>query len=84
MSRLYQQAVAKERTNSARSDYKHIEVHPIAGALGAEVHGVDLSKPLEEETFEEINQAFLDHLVIFFRDQDLTPRSANSLRRAVR
>ncbi|NQU62089.1 MAG: TauD/TfdA family dioxygenase [Rhodospirillales bacterium] len=73
MSRLYQQAVARERTNSARSDYKRIEVHPIAGALGAEISGVDLSQPLDGQTFKEVHQAFLDHLVIFFRDQNLSP-----------
>ncbi len=49
-----------------------IEVRPIAGALGAEVSGVDLSEPLSNAQFAEIHQALLDHLVIFFRDQDLT------------
>jgi taurine dioxygenase len=53
---------------------KAIEVHPIAGALGAEISGVDLSKPLDERTFDAVHQALLDHLVIFFRDQTLTPR----------
>lgn len=50
-----------------------IGVQPIAGALGAEISGVDLSKPLSDETIGEIRQALLDHLVIFFRDQDITP-----------
>ena len=54
-------------------DYRHIEVKPVAGALGAEIGGVDLAAPLDDETFAEIRQAFLDHLVIFFRDQDVTP-----------
>lgn len=73
MSRLYQQTVAEKRTNLCRTDYRRIEVQPIAGALGAEIGGVDLSQPLDDETFDEIHQAFLDHLVIFFRDQNLTP-----------
>lgn len=51
--------------------YQRIAVKPVAGACGAEVSGVDLSQPLENETFAEIHQAFLDHQVIFFRDQDL-------------
>ncbi len=48
-------------------------IEPIAGALGAEVSGVDLSVPLEAETVKAIRQALLDHVVIFFRDQPLTP-----------
>ena len=50
-----------------------LDVRPLAGALGAELFGVELSKPLSNAVFAEIYQAFLDHLVIFFRDQDLTP-----------
>lgn len=50
-----------------------LEVRPLSGALGAEIHGVDLSTDLEEVTFGAIRQAFLDYGVIFFRDQDLTP-----------
>lgn len=53
--------------------YRHIEVQPLSGALGAEVFGPDLSKPLDKKTFEEIHKALLENLVIFFRDQDLTP-----------
>jgi taurine dioxygenase len=48
-----------------------IEVMPIAGAIGAEIGGVDLSKPLAAEDILTIRRALLDHLVIFFRDQDL-------------
>lgn len=50
-----------------------LDVKPIAGALGAEIHGVDLSNPLDDVTFERVHQALLDHCVIFFRDQDITP-----------
>jgi taurine dioxygenase len=60
--------------NAELRNYSHIQVHPIDGALGAEIDGVDISKPLEGETISEIRQAFLDHLVIFFRDQLLTPQ----------
>jgi taurine dioxygenase len=49
------------------------EVRPIAGALGAELHGLDLSGDLPADTIGEIRQALLDHGVIFFRDQDLPP-----------
>ena len=49
-----------------------ISVNPVSGALGAEITGVDLSQPLDNKTFSDIYQAFLDHLVIFFRDQVIT------------
>ena len=48
-------------------------VMPVAGALGAEIGGVDLSGELSEATVAAIRKALLDHLVIFFRDQELTP-----------
>jgi taurine dioxygenase len=50
-----------------------VEVLPIAGALGAEISGVDLSKDLADDTVAAIRRAWLEHLVIFFRDQDLSP-----------
>jgi taurine dioxygenase len=49
------------------------EIRSIAGALGAELHGVDLADDLPAATMQAIRQALLDHLVIFFRDQDLPP-----------
>src|SRR5499427_4319309 len=54
--------------------YRHIEVQPVAGALGAEIRGVNLSAALPDEVIAEIRRAFLDHLAIFFRDQKLTPQ----------
>ena len=53
--------------------YQHISVHPLSGAVGAEIHGVDLTAPVSDEVFAEIHRAFLAHLVVFFRDQTLTP-----------
>lgn len=50
-----------------------LDIRPIAGALGAEIHGIDLSQPLSDADFGQIEQALHDHLVIFFRDQQLTP-----------
>ena len=46
---------------------------PLSGALGAEVFGVDIAKPVSESLFRQIQQAFADYGVIFFRDQTLTP-----------
>lgn len=53
--------------------FQHISVAPLATACGAEIDGVDLAEDLAPEVFAEIRQAFHDHLVIFFRDQHLTP-----------
>jgi len=53
--------------------YEHIDVARIAGALGAEIAGVDVARPLERAVVAEIRQALLEHLVIFFRNQELTP-----------
>ena len=50
-----------------------IEVKQIAGALGAEIHGVDLGQKLSNSEFDAVHQAFLDHQVIFFRDQNISP-----------
>lgn len=48
-----------------------LRVEPISGALGAEIHGVDIARDLDEATIAAIRQALLDHCVIFFRDQEL-------------
>ncbi|HTK93860.1 MAG TPA: TauD/TfdA family dioxygenase [Verrucomicrobiae bacterium] len=52
---------------------RSVEVEPVAGALGAEISGVDLSGPLDEATVAAIRRAWLEHGVIFFRDQELPP-----------
>jgi taurine dioxygenase len=51
-----------------------MEIRRIAGALGAEVLGVDLSKPTEPE-ISFIRKAWLEHLVLFFHDQPLSPEA---------
>jgi taurine dioxygenase len=61
--------------------YRHIEVEPMAGACGAELSGVDLARPLDDGTVAEIRRAFLDHLVVVFRDQTLTPEGHVALAR---
>jgi len=48
-----------------------IEVRPIAGSIGAEIHNVDVSQDLDDGTIGDIRKALLDHCVIFFRDQKL-------------
>ena len=48
-----------------------IEVRPIAGSIGAEIHNVDVGQELDDRTIGDIRKALLDHCVIFFRDQKL-------------
>ena len=50
-----------------------MEIRPISGALGAEILGVDLAAGIDEETFDRIRAAFLEHGIIVIRDQHLTP-----------
>src|SRR5215218_11202061 len=49
------------------------QVKRLAGALGAEIHGIDLAAGLTESLAAQVRQVFLEHQVIFFRDQPLTP-----------
>jgi len=58
-----------------------LDIRRIAGALGAEIHGVSLDRELDAETVAALRQALLDHLVIFFRDQNLPPERFLALAR---
>jgi len=58
---------------SKAATYERIGVKRIAGALGAEIEGVDLSKPIDDQTFAELHRAWLDNQVIVLRKQDITP-----------
>jgi taurine dioxygenase len=49
-----------------------IKVRKLALALGGEISGVDLSKPMDDATFEAVHAALMEHQVIFFRDQQMT------------
>jgi alpha-ketoglutarate-dependent taurine dioxygenase len=46
-----------------------LEIHPVAGRIGAEIRGVQLSGELDAATVEAIQQALLQYKVIFFREQ---------------
>ncbi|MDX2155281.1 MAG: TauD/TfdA family dioxygenase [Hyphomicrobiaceae bacterium] len=50
-----------------------LDIRPTNGALGAEVHGVDLRERLDEAVVGEMREALGEHGVLFFRDQMLTP-----------
>ncbi len=49
-----------------------IRVRPNVGGFGAEISGLDLSRPLPAEILAEVKQAFTDHSVVWFPDQPLT------------
>ena len=55
-------------------EFRKIEVVPISGNIGALINGAQINA-LNDETFEEVYQAWLDHCVIFFRGQKITPRA---------
>jgi taurine dioxygenase len=50
-----------------------LEIIPTGAALGAEIRGVDLSRALDDVTFIEIERAYNEHGVIFFRGQQIVP-----------
>ncbi len=66
---------ATTAANNAARAFDHIRVRPLAGALGAEVFAPDGGRldvrDLTGPAMAEIRQASVDHLVVFFRDQDL-------------
>ena len=56
---------------TAVGNFNRIRVEPVTGSIGAEISNIDL-RDFDDEIIAEIQQAWLDHKVLFFRDQDLT------------
>jgi len=54
---------------------ERLEIVPSGGPTGAEIKGVDLSKPISEDVAAALKQAWTDHLVLVFRDQKLEQRN---------
>jgi alpha-ketoglutarate-dependent taurine dioxygenase len=50
-----------------------LDLRPLTPVIGAEVFGLDLSQPLDDERIRQVRTALTSHLVLFFPDQDLTP-----------
>lgn len=57
-------------------------VKPIAGPIGAELHGVDLTQNLSDEILQEVRSLLVEHQVIFFRNQDIMPEQHKVLAQA--
>ena len=64
----------------ADMDYGPFQARPLNGSLGAEISGVDLSNP-DEVLIEAIAKALLNHLVLFFENQKLSPQQLVNLGR---
>ena len=55
--------------------YRTFELTPLSGSGGARIEGIDLSAPIPVDIEEEIRRAFLDHSVLVFSGQDLSPEA---------
>ena len=51
-----------------------LTITPLSSALGAQIDGVDLTQPLNDQQRTAIEQALLEHQVIFFKNQSITPQ----------
>lgn len=56
---------------TAIGDYDRFTVRPLTGSIGAEIFDVDL-RDIDDDLIAELRRAWMDHKVLFFRDQDLT------------
>lgn len=52
--------------------FETFHVEPLTPVLGAEIHGIDLTQPLDDHKFTELHQALMTYQVVFFRDQALS------------
>ncbi|WP_341522145.1 TauD/TfdA family dioxygenase [Pseudomonas sp. G.S.17] len=61
-------------SSPVQADSQQFEVRPFAANVGAEIVGLDLSRPLNDADFARVHQAHLDYHVVVFRDQQITPQ----------
>ena len=54
--------------------FKGFQAEPVSGALGAFIHGLDITQPIPDETAAELRDALVHYMVLFFRDQALKPQ----------
>jgi hypothetical protein len=65
-------------------EHQAFEVEPIGPTIGAEIHGIDLRRTLDEDSFQRLEQALIKHKVIYARDQFLDAATACRARQAFR
>ena len=61
-----------QHAEKAQTQTSSLPCRPLSAALGAEIAGVDLRRPLDDQTFAQILSAWHQHLVILLRNQELT------------
>ena len=61
----------QNRSFSPQAKRQSFEIEPLGPNIGAQLHGIDFAKPLDEETFSRLESALITHKVIFARDQTL-------------
>ena len=49
-----------------------LNIKPLSGCIGAEIHGIDLTKPITHELYIQLRECLVEYEVIFFRDQAIT------------
>jgi len=52
-----------------------VKISPVTPAIGAEISCIDLGQPLDQDTEDQLYDALMKHLVLFFRDQKLSPQA---------
>jgi taurine dioxygenase len=72
-SLLGNQGPRYRHTADESAPYETIRIDKLTPIIGAEISGVDLSRQLTEMTQEELHRALAENLVLFFRDQHITP-----------
>ena len=56
-----------------------LNIKPLSGCIGAEIHGIDLTKPITHDLYIQLRQCLVEYEVIFFRDQAITPAQQHAL-----
>lgn len=56
-----------------------LNIKPLSGCIGAEIHGIDLTKPITHELYIQLRECLVEYEVIFFRDQAITPAQQYAL-----
>lgn len=67
-------SAATATPSAATAAPQTFEIRPFSAAVGAEIIGLDLSRPVNGEDFARIHRAHLDHHVLVFRDQQISPQ----------